>query len=308
MTSSPSRLAAANGSWLVAPQSTVTTSRAPLSGEGGHRLDVGAVAFGHAVGDVDERLAAASPEIFADERRRAGAVDVVVAEDRDLFAALDRDAQARGRGLHVGQDEGVGHQVAQRRVEIALDRLRRDVASREHAGDQFVVAADLTRSPARASPPPRRAAPATAGRAPNAPRRENSFGDPRCRSGRRRVIRIERAMVEPAGRRGRARPLRSANRAQETSSSGLCDCLPDSRSGPEINRSEPGPPETCRIGNPCRRRHDDAPPCRTTPSTRRRVGSAPVGLAMSSKAPSLTATADCSDDVAARRIKRLGCT
>ena len=51
--------------------------------------------------------------IFAEQRRAAGAVDVVVAEDRDAFAPLDRALQPFGRRLHVAHDEGIGHQVAQ---------------------------------------------------------------------------------------------------------------------------------------------------------------------------------------------------
>ena len=119
MTSRPSRRASANGSWLTAPQSTVTTSLAPARGEARDRLDVRAVALGDAVGDMDDRLAAAGVEIFAEQRRAAGAVDVVVAEDRDSLAALDGAREPRRRGLHVAQREGVGHQVAQGRVEIA---------------------------------------------------------------------------------------------------------------------------------------------------------------------------------------------
>ncbi len=116
----------------------------PVRGEGGHRLDVGAIPFRDPVGNVDDRLAAAGLEIFADERRAARAVDVVVAEDRDPLAPLDRRLEPYGRRLHVAEHERVGHQVAHRRVEVAIDRLRRDVPPREHAGDQFILSADLT--------------------------------------------------------------------------------------------------------------------------------------------------------------------
>ena len=112
-------------------------------GEALDRLGVRAVAFRDAVGDMDDRLAAAGAEIFADERRAAGAVDVVVAEDRDALAPHGGGGEAHGRRLHVAQDEGVGHQVAQGRVEIALDRLRRDAAACENPGEELVVAADL---------------------------------------------------------------------------------------------------------------------------------------------------------------------
>ena len=114
-----------------------------LGGEAGDRLDIGAVAFGDAIGDVNKRLAAASVEEFGDQRRAAGAVDVVIAEDRDPFALHRGARQTLRRRLHVAQDEGVGHQIAQGGIEIALDVVGRDAASGEHAGDELVVARRL---------------------------------------------------------------------------------------------------------------------------------------------------------------------
>ena len=108
-----------------------------------NRLAVGAIALGHAVGDVDDRLEPAGGEIFTEEGRAARPVDVIVAEDRHPLAGYDGALEAIGRRLHVAQAEGVGHQVAQGRREMALDRIRPDAAAREHAGDQFVVSADL---------------------------------------------------------------------------------------------------------------------------------------------------------------------
>ena len=69
-----------------------------LPGEGADRLDIGAVAFDDAVGDVDEERHAAGAQELAEQRRAAGAVDVVVAEDRHRLAALDRVGEARRRG------------------------------------------------------------------------------------------------------------------------------------------------------------------------------------------------------------------
>ena len=59
-----------------------------FGGEVRYRLRVGAVALGHPVGDVDDRLAAAGGQIFAEERRAARAIDVVVAEDGDALAGI----------------------------------------------------------------------------------------------------------------------------------------------------------------------------------------------------------------------------
>ena len=109
----------------------------------GDRLAVRAITLGDAVGDVYDRFAPARSEIFARERRAAGAVDVVVAEDRDPFAALDRMLEALCRRLHVAQAKRVRHQVAQGRIEIALHGLRLNAAPREHAREEFVLPADL---------------------------------------------------------------------------------------------------------------------------------------------------------------------
>ena len=108
-----------------------------------NRLDVWAIALGHAVGDMDDRLQSAGGQIFAEERRAACAVDVVVAEDRHPLMGHDRPLEAVGRGLHVAEAKGVRHQIAEARSEMALNRLRQDAAPREHAGDQFVVPANL---------------------------------------------------------------------------------------------------------------------------------------------------------------------
>ena len=87
MTSRPSRRASASGSMLAVPQSTVTRSVAPRSRERADRLDIGAVAFENAVRDMHDRIATAKPQEARQQRRGGGAVDVVVAEDRDLLAA-----------------------------------------------------------------------------------------------------------------------------------------------------------------------------------------------------------------------------
>ena len=50
-----------------------------------NRIDAGAIALGHAIGDMDDRLQSAGFQIFAHERGAARAVDVVVAEDGDLL-------------------------------------------------------------------------------------------------------------------------------------------------------------------------------------------------------------------------------
>ncbi len=78
---------------------------------------------------------------MAQERRQHGGrrrtVDVVVAEDRDHLAPLDRVGDARGCLRHVGQHLRVRHQPAHRRIEEFDDAVRLDVAPGEHARQQL---------------------------------------------------------------------------------------------------------------------------------------------------------------------------
>ena len=138
-------------------------------------------------------------EIFADERRAAGAVDVVVAEDRDPLAALRPRAVSRSVAASMSvRTKGSGIRSRKRRVEIALDRLGRDAAPGKHAGDQLVLAADLGDRERAHLPRPRRAAPATAGRAPRSRRRGNNFEKARRGFGPRKGDSFEGAMVDAA--------------------------------------------------------------------------------------------------------------
>ena len=106
-------------------------------------FDIGAITLGHAVGDVDDRLQSAGVQKFAEQRRAARAVDVVVAEDRDLLMGHDRALETLGRRLHIAQAKGVGHEIAEARSQMAFNRLWRDAAPCKHPGDQFVVSANL---------------------------------------------------------------------------------------------------------------------------------------------------------------------
>ena len=66
-------------------------------GERADRLDVRPVALEDAVGNVEQRIEAAAAQEAREQRRRGRAVDVVVAEDGDGLAALDRIGDARRR-------------------------------------------------------------------------------------------------------------------------------------------------------------------------------------------------------------------
>ena len=128
-----------------------------------NRLDIGAVALGHAVGDMDDRLQPAGVQIFAEERRAARAIDVVVAEDGDLLMGHDRAPEALRRRGHIAQAKGVGHEIAKAWRQMAVNRIRQDAASGKHTGDQLVMAANLgdgerMQLPCRVKPRPPRLA------------------------------------------------------------------------------------------------------------------------------------------------------
>ena len=117
--------------------------RRALRHEALNRLDIGAIALGHTVGDVDDRLQSAGVQIFAEQSRAARAVDVVVAEDRHPLTGHDRAPEALGRRGHIAQAEGVRHEIAEAWSQMAINRFRRDAAPRKHPRDQFVMSANL---------------------------------------------------------------------------------------------------------------------------------------------------------------------
>ena len=111
--------------------------RRAAAGERADRLDVGAVAFENPVGDVHDRLAAADAQEARQQRRRGRAIDVVVAEDRDLLAAQHRVGQALRRLLHRGDGVRIGHQPPHRRIEERLDLVDLDAAAGQDARQQL---------------------------------------------------------------------------------------------------------------------------------------------------------------------------
>ena len=179
--------ASASGSMLVVPQSTVTSSVAPLRGERAHRFGVGAIALEQPVGNVDQRIEPAMAQMPGEQRRRGRAVDIVVAEDRDLLAAHGRIRDALGGGLHLRHREGIGHQLADGRIE----EVRRPRRSRRRARPAPAPASPAADSAARSQAP--------------APRRAH-------RAGRARVCRSA-----SAARRERPAALRRAMRMREAS-------------------------------------------------------------------------------------------
>ena len=56
-------------------------------GKGADRVDVRPVAFENPVGNMHDRIEPAVAQIAREQRRGGGAVDVVIAENRDALAA-----------------------------------------------------------------------------------------------------------------------------------------------------------------------------------------------------------------------------
>ncbi len=128
----------------------------------GHRRHVRAIALVDAVGDVERRLAPERPQPVDQQRRRGGAVDVVVAEDGDALPAGGGLGQPAGRPVHVGQRRGVGHQRAKRRRHVGVDALGGDPVGGEQARDDIGQAGGLRQPERRALDVRARPAPAPA--------------------------------------------------------------------------------------------------------------------------------------------------
>ena len=137
-------MASASGSMLVVPQSTVTSSLTPRSANDADRVDIRAVAFEDAVGNMHDRIEPAVPQITRQQRRGGGAVDVVIAEDRDAFSPrVTASAMRAAAACHVGERVRVRHQPLDGRIEKGLDLVGLDAAAGQHARQQFGQAVPL---------------------------------------------------------------------------------------------------------------------------------------------------------------------
>ena len=111
--------------------------RGALAREHADRLGIGAVAFKDPVGNMNQRVEPAMAQVPRQQRRRGGAVDIVIAEDRDLLAPDRGLRDALGGGFHLGHGVGIGHQFADGRIEKILDRVEFDVAAGQHPRQHF---------------------------------------------------------------------------------------------------------------------------------------------------------------------------
>ena len=86
---------------------------------------------------MDHRIDAGGAQEDRQQRRRGGAVDVIVAENCDPLATHSSVGHAVRRALHVGETIGIGHQPFERGVEKGFDAIDLDIAPGEDAGEQF---------------------------------------------------------------------------------------------------------------------------------------------------------------------------
>ena len=102
-----------------------------------HPADIGSVSLGHPVGHIDRELVSDGREKASQERRRGRSVDVVVREDPDPFAVMDRAYDPLAGAVHVAQRGRVGERRAQRGVEEVVDPIDPDAPSGKNAGDNL---------------------------------------------------------------------------------------------------------------------------------------------------------------------------
>ena len=98
---------------------------------------VGAIAFFNPVGHIDERRFRHRAQPGMQLGGRAGAVDIIVGEQRDFRAALDRVPDQRGRVIHAGEAGRVGKAVTQAWVEKGAGGLGVQPARGEQPGERI---------------------------------------------------------------------------------------------------------------------------------------------------------------------------
>jgi len=76
-------------------------------------------------------------QVPCQQRRRGRAVDIVVAEDRDLFSPCRGIRDTLRRGFHLGHGVRIGHQLADGRIEKILHRVNLDIAAGQHPRQHF---------------------------------------------------------------------------------------------------------------------------------------------------------------------------
>lgn len=113
--------------------------RGAFAGEADERFARWAITFEQAVGDVRARFDAEIAQDEDHQRGGGGAVDVVIAEDRDLFVRLHGVGEALGGAVHVAEDRRVGHKRADRRRAVRVERVAGAASGEEKLGDEVVA-------------------------------------------------------------------------------------------------------------------------------------------------------------------------
>ena len=117
--------------------------RCALARQHADRFAVGTVALGEAVGNMNARARAVSGQKPCQQCGGTGAVDIVIAEDGDALALLDRERQPGARALHVAQCIGVGQPVADARIEEARHIVEGNPPPRDDPGKHLLQAMAL---------------------------------------------------------------------------------------------------------------------------------------------------------------------
>ena len=108
----------------------------------GLELDQGfarrAVALHQPVGDVDHRVGAEPPQQQHQQSRACCPVDVVIAEDRDGFARLNRVGEAFRAFLHVLEAARIGQEIADAGIAVPGEVVASDSPRKQQLVDQCV--------------------------------------------------------------------------------------------------------------------------------------------------------------------------
>jgi len=102
-----------------------------------HGGNVGTIALEDAVGDVDLRREAEMAEIAAHQGTGRGAVDIVIAKQRDRLGVGDGPGETVGEPIHIGEARRIGHQVADGGHQIGFGLVELDAPAGQDARQDF---------------------------------------------------------------------------------------------------------------------------------------------------------------------------
>ena len=101
---------------------------------------------------MNHRVEAKMSEVARHQRDRAGAIDIVIAEEGDPLPAVDGVGETRGGDIHVEKARWVRHQLADHRLQEAVGRVGADSTSSDDAGENLADPAALADGCSRAAP------------------------------------------------------------------------------------------------------------------------------------------------------------